>query len=155
MECLSRRVELRFAFGVDLGRMEVELFNGVGQDAADESATGVFVVGRHHIPWGPPGRGGSHHRLVGVAILVEVGALRDIGGREFPVFVGVVEAGQKSALLLVFGDVQEDLDDPGAVAVEVALEGVDVLVALMPQLLTGDRAGWEVLAPRGWRDGRG
>jgi len=41
------------------------------------------------------------------------------------------------ALLLVFREVQEDLDDARAVAMQVVFEGVDVLVALTPQFLSG------------------
>jgi hypothetical protein len=55
-----------------------------------------------------------------------------VGGRELPVLGRVVQAVEEPLLLFLLGDVQEDLHDPGAVAVEVVLKGVDVRITLLP-----------------------
>ena len=64
-------------------------------------------------------------------------AFGEIVDRELPVLVGDVESLEEALLLLVTRDVEEDLDDPGAVPVEVALEGVDVLEPVLPDLVRG------------------
>jgi hypothetical protein len=61
-----------------------------------------------------------------------VRALRDVVGVELPLLVRLVEPSEEALLLLVPRDVEEALDDLRPAAVEVALEGVDVLVALLP-----------------------
>ena len=107
----------------------------VDDDAAHQGPQGVLVVRRHHVPW-RPGAGGSRESfLVGGHVVVPVTALGQVGGRELPVLRRVVQAVEEPPLLLLLGDVQEDLHDPGAAAVEVALEGVDVRIALLPQRL--------------------
>ena len=99
------------------------------------------MVRRHHIPRRPRGGGGADRLLVGGPVLVPVPALGQIASRELPVLGGVVQALEKSLLLLLAGEVQEDLHDPGAGAGKVALEGVDVLVAVLPHGLRGPVTG--------------
>ena len=64
-----------------------------------------------------------------------MGPLGEIGGRELPVLVRIVDPRQEPPPLLVLGDVEEELENLGAVPVKVPLEGVDVLVALLPHPL--------------------
>ena len=107
------------------------------EDAADQGPQGVLVVGRHHVPRGPwRGRGGEG-LLTGCPVLVPEFALGEISRRELPALGGVVEAFQEPLPLLVSGDVQEQLHDPGVAAMQVAFEGVDVLVALLPHAFLG------------------
>ena len=123
--------------------LEVHLVDSVDHDATDEGPQCVLVVGRHHIPRRPGGRRGGEGLLVRSPVLVPVLALGQIPGRELPILCGVSQSIEEAPLLLVTGDVQEDLDDPGPVSVEVALEAVDVLVAVPP-----DPSRWH--ADRGW-----
>lgn len=52
-ECLSGDV-VRGAFLIaDRGQVQVELFDGVGQDAPDKRPGGVLVIGGDDIPGGP------------------------------------------------------------------------------------------------------
>src|SRR5262249_59920558 len=66
------------------------------------------------------------------------------GGVEFPLLAGRLEPGEEALLLHRLRDVEEELHDLRPVPVEVALEGVDVLVALLPELLVS-LAGREAL----------
>jgi len=109
----------------------------VNQDAAHESPQGVLVVGRHHLPRSPRSRGGGRRFLVGCSALSPAAPLGPVSGRGFPVLGRAVQAFEESPLLHLLGDVEKELDDPGAVAVEVALERVDVLVAVPPNVLRG------------------
>src|SRR5262249_4162472 len=54
------------------------------------------------------------------------------------------DATEEALALLLVGDVEEELADDDAVVGEVALEGADVLVALVPDVL-GDQLGGEPL----------
>jgi hypothetical protein len=77
-------------------------------------------------------------------VIIEVSPLGDVGRVELPFLAGAVESRDEPLLLDRLRDVQEELDDLRAVAVEVALEGIDVLVALLPERLVS-LAGREAL----------
>ena len=113
---------------------KVHLADGRDHDAADQGPQGVLVVRRDDITRGPGGGVGRQDILVGAPILVPVPALSKVGGRELPVLVQMVETLEEPALLLLLRDVQEEFHDPGAIAVEMVLEAVDVLVAVLPHL---------------------
>src|SRR6202034_1139256 len=55
---------------------------------------------------------------------------------EFPVLFRIVDAREEAPALLLLGEMQEELDDAGAVAVQVALESHDGLIALIPDGLS-------------------
>ena len=71
--------------------------------------------------------------LVGRHVVVPPRPLGDVGGVELPSLPGVSSRARKRCFCSALRDVQEELHDLGAVAVEVALERVDVLVALLPE----------------------
>lgn len=64
-----------------------------------------------------------------------VAALGEVVVAELPVLVRVVDAGEQTLALLVLRQVQEELDDAGAVAVQVPLRIDDGTVAALPQRL--------------------
>ena len=66
-------------------------------------------------------------------------ALLDVGEAEFPVFLGLVDAGEEALALFCFGEVEEEFEDAGAVAVEVGFVVVDGGVAVGPDI--GDGVG--------------
>jgi hypothetical protein len=86
----------------------------------------------HHVPRRPSGGGSRERFIVGGHVVIPVTAFGQVGRRKLPVLGRVVQAVEEPPFLLVARNVQEDLYDPGAVAVEVALEGVDVGIALSP-----------------------
>src|SRR4030095_8159243 len=65
-------------------------------------------------------------------------ALARVRGRELPVLVRKVEASHEALLLLLLRDVQEELADRDAVPGRVGVEAVDVLIALLPDVLADD-----------------
>src|SRR6185503_13597009 len=67
--------------------------------------------------------------------------------RELPILRRLVEPAEEAALLLPLGEVEEELPDERPVPGEVALEGVDVLEALLPNLL-GLELGRDLLPPQ-------
>ena len=91
------------------------------------------MVGWDHVPRGPRRRGGGDRVLERADVVVEARSLGDVRRVELPLLAGRVEPREESVPLRLLRDVQEELHDLGPVAVEVALEGVDVLVALLPE----------------------
>ena len=117
----------------DLRPAEIESLDRVDQDPGDEGLGEPLVVGGDDVPRCPGRRGGGECGLEGGHVLVPARPLGDVGRVELPLFAGRVEPGEEALLLLLLGDVEEELHDLRPVPVEVALEGIDVLVALFPE----------------------
>jgi hypothetical protein len=101
--------------------------------APDECARGRFMVGGDDVPWSPRGRGRGQRLLVGLLVRVEVRPLGQIRRRELPLLGRIVEACEEPPSLFLLRDVEEELDHTGAVSMKMVLEGVDVLVASLPE----------------------
>ena len=133
--------ELGEGFGGGFWVGEVEVADGGGDDVGDEGAGGPFLVGGDDVPGGPFGAGGGEGFFVGFLVVGPLGAGGDVGGGEFPVFGGVVEAFEEAFFLFVLGEVEEEFEDEGAVADEVSFEGVDVVVAGVPEAVAAFSRG--------------
>src|SRR5215212_10440508 len=81
------------------------------------------------------GRAVAQGILIGLLVIVPEGAFLYVGRGELPPLVRIVKAALQTLLLLVFGDVQEEFQDGYTVEREVALEGVDLVVAPSPDVL--------------------
>src|SRR5581483_7206467 len=91
-----------------------------------------FVVRGNDVP-GRMCRGGAPDRvLVAALVVVPPVALLQVAHRELPVLLGAIEPLEKPLALLAFRQMQEELDDGGAVARQVTLEMPDVAGALLP-----------------------
>src|SRR5215204_5169282 len=82
---------------------------------------------------GAVGGGGGDRIVVGPHVLVPLRPHGHVGGAELPQLGGLVEAGHEAPLLLRLRDVEKELDDLRAVPIDVALEGVDAVVAASPE----------------------
>ena len=119
--------------------------------AADQGLCHPLVVGRDDVPRRPRRRRRRERVLEGAHVVVPASALGDVGRVELPLLARRLEPRDEAFLLHLLGDVEEELDDLRPVAVEVALEGVDVLVARLPE--RARRAGpAEAVAARATRD---
>src|SRR5439155_20716013 len=94
--------------------------------------------------------GGAQASLVGLHVVLPVAALLDIGHAEFPVLLGIVDAREKALALLLLRDVKKELEHARAVAVQVALEVRDRLVALLPRVVFAAPA-WDAFAAQDLR----
>src|SRR5439155_2254032 len=74
-------------------------------------------------------------------VLVPSIALVEVRRRELPVLRRIVQPFEEPAALFLFGDVEEELADERAVPRQVALESVDVLVSIAPQVFGDERCG--------------
>src|SRR5512147_2492401 len=125
LERAAEAAQLATAPGVGPRIVDVEPTESVQDDLRDDQAPVVLVVGRYHVPGRMPRAGRSNARFVGPHVVLPELALFEVGAAEFPVLVGVVDAREEPLALLLLRQVQEELDDAGAVAVEVALEAGD------------------------------
>ena len=112
--------------------------------AATTRRANHLLVGRHDIPRRVFGGRMTDRVLVGLDELVPQLALLDVVEGELPPLFGIVDAREEALQLLLLGNVEEEFERHGAVAGEVQLEIVDVLVALLPDL-AGDELFRQVL----------
>src|SRR5665647_1439122 len=141
----SQCFQLLVAFGSRLGVGHFKVREGVEDDLGDDESGVLFVVGGHYVPGRAIGAGRVQAGLVGLHVLVPVGPLMDVREAELPVFVGRVNSSAETVCLLGLRQVQEDLDDLGAVAVQMCFEVADGAVALFPDGLLIDQLLWETV----------
>ena len=60
--------------------------------------------------------------LIGLHVLLPEFSLGNVSSAEFPIFFRFIDARQKALSLFLFGEVEEELDDPSSVVVEVPLQ---------------------------------
>ena len=73
-------------------------------------------------------------------------ALLNVGGTEFPVLCRVINAFEKTRALFVVRLVEEELDDPCAIAVEMLLQIHDGTVSFVPQVFRIEQLSRKTLA---------
>ncbi len=130
-----------------LGVFEFEALHGFDEDAGDGNVAVPLVVRRDDEPGGALLAGVGEDVFVGVDVLGPEGALFEVGGRELPALVGVVDAGLEAFGLFFAGEVEEELEDDGVVVVEALFEVDDLIEALVDGLfadVTVDAGGEDV-----------
>ena len=88
----------------------------------------------HHVPGSGLGRCLRQRLVVGLLELGPQLPVLEVAPLELPSLVRVVESCLEASSLLLGGDVEEELDDGGALIGEQALEVVDVLIAPLPSV---------------------
>src|SRR5581483_2041853 len=73
--------------------------------------------------------------LIGCLVVLPVGSLLPVAGRDLPGFVRVPLARQQTLLLFIKTDVEEEFKYDGAVIGEQLLEVVDLVITPTPDLL--------------------
>src|SRR5207249_2538104 len=115
--------------------LQVQAAQRVDDDLRNDQPRIRLVVRGHHVPRRVALAGGAQAGLVSLHIVLPVAALFDVGHAEFPVLLGIVDARQKALALLLLRDVKKELEHARAVAVQVALQVRDRLVALLPRVV--------------------
>src|SRR6516162_4352322 len=111
IEVRAQGLEFLLLLSVDRRVGEVEFLHRFHNGRGDHEPSKPFVVCRHHVPRSMF-RGGSPNRFLERAHVVAPElALGHVRGREFPMFVWLVEALHKALLLLFARQVQEELED--------------------------------------------
>lgn len=111
------------------GRVGAE---GIGDGFEDAEVAEPLFVGGDDVPGGVGGGGFGEDVFVGGLVVVPEGALFPVADAEFPGFFDFLFAFEEALFLLVFGDVEEELEDEGAAGGKETFESVDVVVAGFP-----------------------
>src|SRR5690606_32592010 len=98
------------------------------------------MVGRNDIPRRPLGAGSRDRILIRLDVVVPVLPFFDVRRRKLPMLVWIVEPFVKPLLLFVLGYMKEQLDDDRPVSDEVLLDGIDVVVTMLPKCLADSGA---------------
>ena len=76
----------------------------------------------------------ADHVLIGGLVFAPQRALGDVAHLELPVLCRLFQPGKKAFALLLLGDMQEEFQDHGAVAREIALDRGNILKAVAPDV---------------------
>src|SRR5262249_4728367 len=120
----------------DLRIRQVEAVERVDDRRCDHEPGEPLLVARHHDPRRMRRRSVADRVLVRLVIRLPVFLLAHVAQRELPMLFSLVEALPETPRLLLARDVKEELQDQITVSREIPLERVDVLVALLPDVLS-------------------
>src|SRR5262245_58423007 len=103
------RRQLAPSRGAQLRKTEAQIPPRRDDGGGNDHAREPFVVRGDDVPGGPRARGAPDHVLVGRHVLLPGAALEDVAEGELPVLVGLVEALEEPASLLVLRNMKEEL----------------------------------------------
>src|SRR5215203_3521659 len=126
--CLLRRWHLRV--------LQAERLNRVHQNGGHDASRNPLVVGGNHPPRRPLRARLRDGVFVRLLVVIPVLPLLQVRGGELPILVGLLEPFEEALLLFLLRHVEEELQDERAVAGQVALEAVDVIIAIVPESAT-------------------
>src|SRR5258708_11572357 len=121
LELLEQRLQFAAAAGAGFGIAQSQRLDGIEHDARNDEAGVQLVVGGHDVPRRVGGARGAQAFFIRLHVLLPILPLRDIRGRELPILFGRFDPLEKALALLVFGEMQEELDDACALARQVPL----------------------------------
>src|SRR5450759_4878779 len=123
----------------------------IEDDLRDNEPGVVLVVGRDDVPERVERTRRVQAFLKSLHVLLPVGPLVNVRKAELPVLLGRVDAITKAVRLLALRQMQEDLDHPSAVAMEMLLEVTDRAEPVIPEGLPVDQLTWEALVVKDLR----
>jgi hypothetical protein len=132
LQCLPDLLHLTKRSGVECRVFKVKAVEDIDEHSGDHQPREPFVIGRDHVPRCFRRAGVADHILIGVHVAVPQLALGHIVCGELPALDRLVQPCEQSALLLLFGDAQVELDHHGPAAREMSLERVDIFETLLP-----------------------
>ena len=123
---------------------QAQCLNRASDEGGHQSAGDPLVIGRNHPPRRPLRARVPQRTLEGVLIGVPVRSFVDVSLGELPVLCRVRESREKATSLLRLRHVKEELEDNRAIAHEMPLEGIDIVVSCFPEP-SGSRPGGKLL----------
>src|SRR5215467_9333863 len=123
---------------------QIEAVEGFKDSPGNDEAREPLVVRRNDVPGSVLGGRLLDHLFVRFLIVLPEAALLHVGHGELPILLGILETFEETPFLFIFGDMEKEFADDHAIASEIALESIDVLVALLPDMF-GDAAVGEFL----------
>src|ERR1035437_5362693 len=131
-QLFANQLQFPLMFRARLWVGQFERLECVENDLRNDQPRILFVVGGNDIPGRIARTGSTQAFFIGLHVLFPEFPLLDIREAELPVLVGLIDAFEESLALFLFRKMQEELDDPRAVAVEMVLHVHDGAIALLP-----------------------
>jgi len=97
------------------------------------------------------GAGGVQAGLIGLHVALPELPLVNVREAELPALVRLIDSLQEAFPLFAIREVEEDLDDPGSIAVEMVLQVDDGTIPLLPNGLRIDPLIGKAFAPEDFR----
>src|SRR5579863_7522703 len=129
-----------------LGVSHFELPERIEDDLRYDQTGVLFVIGGNDIPGRVVCTGCTEAVLIGLHVMLPEFPLLDICIAELPVLLRLVDARQKAFPLLLFREMEEELDDASAVNVKVFLKIHNRTIPIVPDFLVIVRSVWDALA---------
>ena len=105
-----------------LGVSHFEFIERIEDNLGHDQPGILFVVGGDDVPGRVMGAGGAQASLISLRVLLPVFPLVDVRDAELPVLARLIDALEEAFALLAFREMEEELDDPGSIAVEMFLQ---------------------------------
>src|SRR4030095_12584792 len=121
-QLLSESLQFLCAFPGSLRISRLQVANRTEHDLRHNQSCVLLVVCGHDIPWSERRARPAEALLIGKHILLPEFALLHVGFAELPVLLRGLNSSKETFRLFLLGDMQEEFDDPGAIAVEVPLQ---------------------------------
>ena len=132
LESFADRFQLPPTFRGSLGIGHFKFIERIKDNLGDNQPGIVLVVSRNDVPGRVMGACRVQASLINLHVMLPVFSLVNVREAEFPVLVRLINALEKSLSLFVLRQVEEDLDDLGAVMVEMLLQVHDGMIPLFP-----------------------
>src|SRR5687768_25961 len=116
LQRVSDAFELACLVGGDRRECEVEPGERLNDNRGDDCARPPFPVCRYDVPWRVVGTRRPDGRLIGILVARPEASFLDVGGRELPALLRLVQPIEHPPTLFLGREVQEDLSDDGSVA---------------------------------------
>jgi len=125
--------------------MEIQTTKCIEHGLRHDEPAVLLVVSGYDVPRRVTSACRAKTFLIGRHVFSPEISLPHVGFVEFPVLLGIIDSADKSLSLFFFGNVEEELQDPCSVAVEMPFEIEYRLIALFPDGLLVQKLGREAL----------
>ena len=109
-----------------------ELFQRIEDDLRNDQPGVLFVIGGDDIPGCGCGARCTQACLIRLPVVIPQFPLSDVSETEFPVLRRFINALEQALSLFVLRQVEEELDDPGAITMEMFLQVHDGTIPILP-----------------------
>jgi len=121
-ELVADRFQFSLAFCGHYRVGHLEITERIQDNLGNNQPGILFVVGGDDVPRRVMGAGGAQASLISLRVLLPVFPLVDVRDAELPVLARLIDALEEAFALLAFREMEEELDDPGSIAVEMFLQ---------------------------------
>ena len=118
---------------------QIEAFHRLGHRAGDHQPGEPFIVRGHDVPRRLIAAGFLNQFFIGIHVSWPQLALGHITHGKFPPFARLIDALEKALALFLQRHIEKEFQNQCAVARQMPLEGADIVEAVLPDFLAGNR----------------